>query len=426
VIAALLFALFLVFMTARLPVAMAITLATIIAMLAGGYDLRSIPQIMAKSTQSVPLLAVPFFILAANLMNALGLTQRIFDFATALVGFVRGGLAQVNVLASMIFAGISGAAVADAAGLGTIEIRAMTRAGYGLPFSAAVTLASSTIGPIIPPSIMMVIYAITANVSIAQMFLAGLLPGVVIALVLMITIYYRVASGRQACPPPVAFSWRRLGKTALDGLLALMAPAIILWGMVGGVVTPTEAGVLAVAYSLLIGLVYRSYDFRAIRQVLRESIVATALIMYIVAVSSVMSWLLVNEGTAHLLTEQLAGLTDNPVLFLLVVNIFLLVVGCILETLPAMLITVPILMPSVEALGIDPVHFGVVVIFNLLIGIITPPMGIGLYILMGIARVGYGELVRASAPFLITMIVALLVLTYVPEISLFLPEALMR
>ena len=425
-IATLLLLLFLVLMAARVPVAMAITLATMTAMLVGGYDLRSIPQIMAKSTQSVPLLAVPFFILAANLMNALGITQRIFDFAVAVVGFVRGGLAHVNVLASMIFAGISGAAVADAAGLGTIEIKAMTRAGYALPFSAAVTLASSTIGPIIPPSIMMVIYALTASVSIAEIFVAGLLPGILIALVLMVTIYVRVASGRQTCPDPVPFSWRRLAVTGRDGILALVAPIIILWGMVGGVVTPTEAGALAVGYSLLIGLVYRSFDFAAVRVVLRESVLATALIMYITAASSVMSWVLVNEGTAHMLTAWLTGLTDSPILFLLIVNILLLLVGAILETLPAMLITVPILLPSAHALGIDPVHFGVVVIFNLLIGIITPPMGIGLYILMSISRVGYGELVRASWPFLVTMILALIALTYVPDISLLLPEALLR
>ena len=326
-IALLLLALFLLFMAIRVPVAMAITLSTMIAMLAGGYDLRSIPQVMAKSTQSVPLLAVPFFILAANLMNALGITQRIFDFAAAVVGFARGGLAHVNVLASMIFAGISGAAVADAAGLGTIEIRAMTRAGYALPFSAAVTLASSTIGPIIPPSIMMVIYAITANVSIGQMFVAGLLPGILIALVLMVTIYVRVASGRQVCPAPVPFSWRRLAVSARDGVFALVAPVIILWGMVGGLVTPTEAGVLAVGYSLLIGLVYRSFDLGEIRTVLRESVMSTALIMYITAASSVMSWVLVNEGTGHVLTGWLTGITDNPIVFLLIVNVLLLVVA---------------------------------------------------------------------------------------------------
>lgn len=424
-IAALLLGLFIILLLAGLPVAVAITLATIIGMLAGGYDLRSVPQIMAAGTQSIPLMAVPFFILAANLMNALGVTQKIFDFATAVVGFVRGGLAQVNVLASMIFAGISGAAVADAAGLGTVELRAMKAAGYRADFAAAVTLASSTIGPIIPPSIMMVIYAITAQVSIAEIFVAGLLPGVLIGFVLMVFIFIRVASGRQPCPEPIPFSPRRVARTAVDGLLSLLAPVIILWGMVGGVVTPTEAGVLAIAYSLLLGLVYRSIRLSLLAGALRETVQATALILYIVAVSKVMSWVLINEGVARDLTAWFGALTDDPILFILIVNLFLLLVGCVLETLPALLITVPVLLPTASALGIDPVHFGIVVIFNLLIGIITPPMGIGLYILTAISEVKYGALVRATAPFLLALIIALLIISLVPWLTLFLPEQLL-
>jgi len=424
-ISALIFILFMVFMAARVPVSMAIGLATMLSMIVGGYDLRSIPQVMSKSTQSVPLMAVPFFILAANLMNTLGITQKIFDFAASVVGFMRGGLAQVNVLASMIFAGISGAAVADAAGLGTIEMRAMRLAGYNLGFSASVTIASSTIGPIIPPSIMMVIYAITANVSIARMFVAGLLPGLLIGLILMAAIYWQVASGRQECPPPVPFSRRRLLDTARDGLLSLIAPIIILWGMVGGVVTPTEAGVLAVGYSLVIGMVYRSCRLADLVAVLRSTVETTALVMYIVAVSSVMSWVMVNEGTAHHVSAWLAGVSDNPLVFLIVMNVFLLIVGCILETLPAMLITVPILLPTALALGIDPVHFGVIVIFNLLVGIMTPPMGIGLYILIAISGVRYGELVRASLPLLLTLIVSLLLITFIPPLTLYLPQLLL-
>lgn len=424
-IAALLLGLMLVFLAIGFPVAMAITLATIVAMLAGGYDLRSIPQIMAAGTQSIPLMAVPFFILAANLMNALGVTQKIFDFATAAVGFMRGGLAQVNVLASMIFAGISGAAVADAAGLGTVEMRAMKAAGYRADFAAAVTLASSTIGPIIPPSIMMVIYAITARVSIADMFVAGLLPGLLIGAVLMVFIYYRVASGRQPCPPPVPFSLRQVGRTAVDGVLSLLAPAIILWGMVGGVVTPTEAGVLAIGYSMLLGFVYRRVSLSSLVPVLRESVQSTALILYIIAVSKVMSWVLINEGVARDLTSWFGAITDDPIVFLLVINVFLLLVGCLLETLPALLITVPVLLPSATALGVDPVHFGVIVIFNLLIGIITPPMGIGLFILTAISEVTYGALVRAVAPFLVALIIALLLISFVPPLTLYLPKLLL-
>ena len=424
-ITALLFILFIVFMLLRVPVSMAIGLSVILSMLAGGYDIRSIPQIMSQTAQSFELMAVPFFILAANFMNALGMTQRIFDFAASVVGFIRGGLGHVNVLASMIFAGISGAAVADAAGLGSIEMRAMRNAGYDLGFSASITISSSTIGPIIPPSIMMVIYAITADVSIARMFVAGLVPGVLIGLILMVMIYLMVKAGYRKCPPPVPFSLRRFLDTAQAGILSLIAPFIILWGMVSGVVTPTEAGVLAVGYSLLIGAIYRSYKLAELPKVLRETVETSALIMYITAVSSVMSWVMINEGTARDLSEWLSGISASPLLFLIIINVFLLIVGCILETLPAMLITVPILLPTAIELGIDPVHFGIIVIFNLLVGIITPPMGIGLYILIAISGIAYGELVRASMPFLLTLIAALLLITFVPPLTLYLPHLLL-
>ena len=424
-ISLLMFILLLVFMVLRLPISMAITLSVIISMLIGGYDVLSIPQIMAKSTQSFSLMAVPFFILAANFMNALGMTQRIFDFAASLVGFIRGGLAHVNVLASMIFAGISGAAVADAAGLGTIEMRAMKDAGYDRGFAASVTIASSTIGPIIPPSIMMVIYAILADVSIARIFLAGLIPGFLIGFILMLMIYLMVIFGYRQCPTPVPFMWSNVFKTSRAGILSLIAPLIILWGLVGGVVTPTEAGVLAIGYSLMIGAIYRSYKIKQLIKVIRDTVETTALIMYITAVSSVMSWLMVNEGAAHQISEWISEFSASPFVYLIIINIFLIIVGCLLETLPAMLITVPILVPIATELSVDPVHFGIIVIFNLLVGIITPPVGIGIYILMAISGVGYGELIRASFPFFIALLLALSLITFVPSLSLFLPELLL-
>ena len=425
-ISALILGSFLALMLLRVPVAISITLATMIGMVVGGYDLLSIPQFMAASVKSTVMLAVPFFILAANLMNALGVTQRIFDFAAALVGSIRGGLAHVNVVASMIFAGISGAAVADAAGLGTIEIRAMRNAGYRLDFAAAVTVASSTLGPIIPPSVMMLIYAVTANVSPADMFVAGLLPGVLIGAVLMATVYIRVTTGRQPCPPPVPFSFRRLFATAGHGILSLVTPLIILWGMVSGTVTPTEAGAVAVFYGLLLGLAYRTLTWRELRKALYETIKTSSLILYIIAVSSAMSWVLVAEGTAHDVAEWLRAVTDNPYVMLVIANVFLLVLGAILETLPAMLIAVPVMLPAVDAVGIDRVHFGVIVIFNLLIGIITPPMGIGLYIMVAVSRVRLGDLIRASVPYMLTLLVALLAITFFPPLTLYLPGLLLR
>ena len=425
-ISALILGSFLALMLLRVPVAISITLATMIGMVVGGYDLLSIPQFMAASVKSTVMLAVPFFILAANLMNALGVTQRIFDFAAALVGFIRGGLAHVNVVASMIFAGISGAAVADAAGLGTIEIRAMRNAGYRLDFAAAVTVASSTLGPIIPPSVMMLIYAVTANVSPADMFVAGLLPGVLIGAVLMATVYIRVRTGRQPCPPPVPFSFRRLLATAGHGVLSLVTPLIILWGMVSGTVTPTEAGAVAVFYGLILGLAYRTLTWPKLREALYETVKTSSLILYIIAVSSAMSWVLVAEGTAHDVAEWLRSVTDNPYVMLVIANVFLLVLGAILETLPAMLIAVPVMLPAVDAVGIDRVHFGVIVIFNLLIGIITPPMGIGLYIMVAVSRVRLGDLIRASVPYMLTLVAALLAITFFPPLTLYLPGLLLR
>ena len=425
-ISAIMLGLFLLLMLIGMPVSIAIMLATIIGMLIGGYDLLAVPQFMAAATKSPFLLAIPFFILAANLMNALGITQRIFDFATALAGRLRGGLAQVNVVASMIFAGISGAAVADAAGLGTIEIKAMKDSGYSLEFASAITLASATIGPIIPPSVMMLIYAILANVSPAAMFLAGILPGFVIGLILMITIYIQVTLGLQDCPPPVKFSLKRLIKTSKDGVLSLLAPFIILWGMVSGVVTPTEAGVLAVFYSLFLGFIYRSFNWKVVRKALLDTVKTSSLILYIIAVSSVLAWVMVNEGTAYDIAEWLGKITDNPLILLAIINVFLLILGAILETLPAMLIAVPVLLPAIDALGIDRVHFGIIVIFNLLIGIITPPMGIGLYILAAISGVRVDRLVIASIPYMITLIIALIAITYIPILTLYLPEHLLN
>ena len=425
-ISALILGSFLALMLLRVPVAISITLATMIGMVVGGYDLLSIPQFMSASVKSTVMLAVPFFILAANLMNTLGITQRIFDFSAALVGSITGGLAHVNVVASMIFAGISGAAVADAAGLGTIEIRAMRKAGYPLAFSAALTVASSTLGPIIPPSVMMLIYAVTANVSPAAMFVAGLVPGLLIGAVLMTTVYIRVTTGRQACPPPVPFNFRRLVTTAGHGVLSLVTPLIILWGMVSGTVTPTEAGAMAVFYALLLGAVYRTLVWRELRKALYETVKTSALILYIIAVSSAMAWVLVAEGTAHDVAAWLRNLTDSPYVMLVIANVFLLVLGAILETLPAMLIAVPVMLPAVDAVGIDRVHFGVIVIFNLLIGIMTPPMGIGLYIMVAVSRVNLGELIRACVPYMLTLIVALLVITFFPPLTLFLPDLLLR
>lgn len=424
-VSATLIGLFLVLTAAGLPVSVAIGMATVVGMLIGGYDLMSIPQKMAASVQSIELMAVPFFILAASLMNAMGITQRIFGFATALVGSLRGGLAHANVVAGTIFSGISGAAVADAAALGAISMKEMPRAGYPRPFSGAVVVAVSTLGPIIPPSIMMVVYAIIANVSIGRMFVAGIVPGLLIAALLMSTIWLLGRIGHVRYPEPVTFSGAALWKATRHAFLALLAPIVILRGMAVGWTTPTEAGVLAVLYSILVGCIHREISFAVLRNALRETIFATVLVMYIVAVSSALSWVFVAEGTAADIAALISRVADGPVQFLIVANVFLLVLGCLIETLPAMLIALPILLPAAQAMGIDLVHFGIVVIFNLVVGIMTPPMGIGLYILVAIGKLRFGDLARACIPFILALLVALALLTFVPALSLWLPDLTM-
>jgi tripartite ATP-independent transporter DctM subunit len=413
-------------MVLKLPVGVAIGLATYISYVVGGFDLIMIPQQMAVSTQSVPLLAIPFFLLAGILFNNLGITEKIFNFSRSIAGWITGGLAHVIILAEMILSGCSGTALSDAVGLGTVGIKAMKDEGFEVPFSAAVTVCASMLGPIIPPSVMMVIYAILANVSIAKLFLAGLLPGVVIGGLLMLQIYLRAKAGKIKCPPPTPWSLRIFLSTLKDGVIALLSPAIIIYGMVGGIVTPTEAGILACAYSVLIGIIFRTITIKGIKEALVETSIATALIMYIIAVSSAMGYVIIMEGTPMLVADWLSSISTNKWVILTIINIFLLILGCILETLPAMLITVPMFLPLIQKLQIDPIHFGIIVIFNLLIGMITPPMGIGLYVMTAITDVTFEEIVKASLPFLLSLLISLAILTFIPEVTLILPNLLMK
>jgi len=423
---ALIFILFLLFMVLKLPVAVAIGLATYISYVVGGFDLIMIPQQMAVSTQSIPLLAIPFFLLAGILFNNLGITEKIFNFSRSIVGWITGSLAHVIILAEMILSGCSGTALSDAVGLGTVGIKAMKDEGYEVPFSAAVTVCASMLGPIIPPSVMMVIYAILANVSIAKLFLAGLLPGVVIGGLLMMQIYIRAKTGKVKCPPPTPWSFRQFLSSLKDGMIALLSPAIIIWGMVGGIVTPTEAGILACVYAVLIGIIFQTLTMRGIKNALIETSIATALIMYIIAVSSAMGYIITLEGTPILVAEWLLSISTNKWVILTIINVFLLFLGCLMETLPAMLITVPVLLPLMQKLQIDPIHFGIIIIFNLLIGMITPPMGIGLYVMTAITDITFEQIVKASYPFLISLLISLAILTYIPEVTLILPNLLMK
>lgn len=409
-------------MALRVPVSIAIGIASLIALLMADFPLDVVPRMMTDSVDSYALLAVPFFVLAGNLMNATGITERIFDFARALFGAIRGGLAQVNVAASMIFAGMSGAALADLGGLGAVEMRAMRRNDYPADFSAAVTLASCTIGPIIPPSIVLVVYGLTTETSVGRLFLGGVVPGVVIGIVTMAFISLYVRRKRTAWGQPEPFSFATVWQAFRKGVLALISPAIIIGAIIGGISTPSEVGAIAAAYALLVGLIYRELSWSRLRVCLVESVTMTAVIMYLIAVSSIMGWVITTERVAHDAAALIAAHIQSPLVGLLILNVFLLVVGMFLETLPALLIMSSILLPVTQALGVDPVHFGIIICFNLILGIITPPMGIGLFVAARVARVAPEQVLRAILPFLVPLVAGLLVITAFPQLTLWLPN----
>ncbi|WP_420391605.1 TRAP transporter large permease [Acuticoccus sp.] len=380
---------------------------------------------MINGVDSFPLLAVPFFILAGNLMNTAGITERIFEFAKALVGWMRGGLGHVNIGASVIFAGMSGAAVADAGGLGAIEIKAMRDAKYDPGFAVGITAASSTIGPIIPPSLPMVIYGVVAGASIGQLFAAGFIPGLVMALALMVmvTYYARV----RGYPRDQRFALGRLGAAFVRAFLSLLTPVIIVGGILTGAFTPTEAAIAACVWALILGLVvYRTLTWRRFLRVSFDTIETTAVVLFIVAAASIFAWVL----TSNRVPEQFAALvlsaSTNPVVVLLLVNLILLIVGCFLETVAAITILVPVLLPIAASVGVDPVHFGVIMVLNLMIGLLTPPIGMVLYVLSRVADVPFERCVTATAPFLIPLFVVLLLVTFVPALTLFLPTLIYR
>ncbi|RST87001.1 TRAP transporter large permease [Aquibium carbonis] len=422
----LLFVLLLVMLLLGVPVAIALAGASAVFIFIDGR----IPDVvvvhrMINGVDSFPLLAVPFFILAGNLMNSAGITERIFDFAKALVGWMRGGLGHVNIGASVIFAGMSGAAVADAGGLGAIEIKAMRDANYDPGFAVGITAASSTIGPIIPPSLPMVIYGVVAGASIGQLFAAGFVPGLIMAvsLMIMVAIYAR----RHGYARDQAFSIPVLGITFVRAFLSLMTPVIIVGGILSGAFTPTEAAIAACVWALFLGLVvYRTLSLRRFLRVSFDTIETTAVVLFIVASASIFAWILASNRVPEHFAALLLTVSENPIIVLLLINLILLVVGCFLETVAAITILVPVLLPIAVKVGVDPVHFGVIVVLNLMIGLLTPPVGLVLYVLARVSKVPFERCVVATAPFLVPLAIVLVLVTFVPSITLWLPTLLYR
>lgn len=378
-------------------------------------------QRMVYGVNSFPLLAIPFFLLAGRLMNTAGITDRIFNFCNVLIGHVRGGLGHVNILASMIFAGMSGSAVSDAVGLGQIEIKAMKDKGYDPDFSAAVTAASATIGPIIPPSIPMVLYGVLGNVSVGALFIGGIIPGVLMGVFMMVTV--SIIAKRKGYPIQKRASFVSMLKALGKATFPLLCPVILIGGIWSGIFTPTEAAAVAVLYSLFLGMVlYRELNFRSFLKVLREALDDTSVILFIIAAASVYGWLLARYQIPSGIAEKILGITQDPLTILLLINGFLLIVGCFLESLAAINILTPILLPLIMKVGIDPLHFGLIMVLNLMIGLLTPPVGMVLYAVQRVADVPFAKLQRSLLIFFVPLIAVLLFITFYPPLVTWLPS----
>lgn len=371
---------------------------------------------------SFPLLAVPFFILAGSIMNSGGITDRIFSFADRVVGHITGGLGHANILASIIFSGMSGTAIADAGGLGAIELKAMKDAGYDEDFSLAITGASSVIGPIIPPSIPAVIFGVVGGVSIGRLFVAGVVPGLLMALVIAILVYFQCK--KRKYPVKARASLREMWIGFKRSFFALITPLIILTSIVAGVITPSEAAIIAVCYSLVLSICYGSFGIADIWRVVRETIMGTSGVFFIVACASLFGWILASEQIPQRMSILFIDNVSSRWVALIVINVFLLIVGTFMDTTAAIIILVPVLMPVIKTFGINPVHFGLIMILNLMIGLLTPPVGLVLYVLSGISKVPFEKIAKAVVPYVIALICLLMILTFVPEISLFLPNFL--
>lgn len=415
-----LFLLLMVLFLINVPIAVALGLAaTLVFFIDGNVSLIVIIQRMFNSVDSFPLLAIPFFILAGKLMESGGISKRLIHLANVIFGRVKGGLGIVSIVACAFFAAISGSAAATTAAVGALMIPAMVNKGYDKSFATAIQAAGGTIGIMIPPSVPLVLYGVAAGVSVSELFIAGIVPGLFVMVSLILLVY--VISLKEGYGGGEKFGFKDFFKALFDAFLALMMPVIILGGIYGGIFTPTEAAVVAVVYALIVGVfIYREIKLKELAAVFTSSVVVTAVIMFIIAGASVFGYYLTRQRIPAELTELMLGVTDNWVIALLIINLLLLICGVFLETSAAIIILTPILVPIASALGIDLVHFGIIMIVNLGIGFITPPVGVNLFVAANIAGTKFESLLKAIVPFILIMIVDVLIISFIPGISLFL------
>ncbi|MCR4264630.1 TRAP transporter large permease [Nitratireductor sp. ZSWI3] len=407
-----------------IPVAVTLGLASMAYLLAAGIPLVVMPQKMYAGIDVFVLLCIPGFILAGNLMNGGGITGRIIRFANALVGWARGGLGLTNVAGSMLFGGISGTAVADAAAIGGMMIPGMKKAGYPADFSAAVTAASSTVGPIIPPSVPMIIVGALSGISVGKMFIAGAVPGILMGGAMMVTTY--LIALKHGFPRQPWQGVRELGRSFLGAFWAIAMTALIIGGLLSGLATPTETAVVASIYAFVVGsFVYRELPLRAVPRILVDSAVSSAAILVLVGFANVFGWILVSERIPQMIASAVLSLTDNKYLVILLINLLLLFVGMFMETIAALIILFVPLLTLATSVGVDPLHFATFAVLNLMIGLTTPPVGVCLFICANIAKLPLTPVVRAIAPFLLTNVIVLLLVSYVPGFATWLPSVLL-
>jgi tripartite ATP-independent transporter DctM subunit len=414
------------FIMIGLPIAVSMGLTAVIFFVALGETdvLCMIPARMYSSTTSFTLLAIPFFILTGNLMNAGGITNRLFRFAHNLVGHLKGGLGHVVVVSAMIFAGMTGAAVAEAAAIGTVGLEGMTKRGFDRKFSTAIIASASTIGPVIPPSIPLVIYGSITGTSIGRLFLGGFIPGFLMGIALMVIVY--IVSGQRGYPREKRATLRELMDSTLGALSAVLTPVIIIGGMVSGIFTPTEASVGATVYALILTMfIYKEVKLKDIPRILWETLESSVRVLFIISAAGIFGWLLIHQRVPETVIKGLLSLSGNPWIVLLIINIILLILGCFMEGISVLLLTIPVFVPVITKLGIDPVHFGLIMTLNSMIGLLTPPVGMVLYTMSSISRIPVWDLAHELRWHLVALMVVLGLVTQVPSITTFVPNLLM-